>query len=181
MLLRRTITLSVALLASASARPTVADMAPPDGYVEQCTVAKKQRSTSECIECRTMREMYANADRCTLLLSPYCFQKVCDAWGGASYPEVWCRTKSASAPTLPDSIVSQLPSSGAADLSSAPAPTMVTCAPYTPPPESQNSGGGCSVAPQWRARGLAWLLASIAGVGVVLSRLRKLRRARQRS
>jgi hypothetical protein len=175
MSLRKTIPLSVALVASALSHQATADIAPPDGYVEQCTVAKKQRSSSECVECRTMREMYANADRCTVLLNSYCFQKVCEALGGASYPEVWCRAKNASAPALPESIASQLAGSGAADLSSAPAPTNVTCATYTPPSESQNSGG-CSFDPASRARGLAWLLASIAGIGLGLARLRANRR-----
>lgn len=175
MSLRRTIPLSVALVASALSDEATADLAPPDGYVEQCTVAKKQRSSSECVECRTMREMYANADRCIVLLTPYCFQKVCEALGGSSYPEIWCRAKSASAPPLPESIASQLTGSGAADLSSAPAPTNVTCAPYTPPSEAQDSGG-CSFDPESRAHGLVWLLASIAGIGLGLARLRANRR-----
>jgi hypothetical protein len=171
MLLHKLFTLSVALASAALARQAVADVAPPAGYVEQCTIAKKQRSGSECVECRTMREMYANSDRCVLLLSPYCFQKVCEVWGGASYLEVWCRTMDADTPTVPDAIVSQLPKYGAADLSSAPAPTGVTCAPYTPPAESQD-GGGCSIEPGWKARGFAWLLACAAGVGFIFVRRR---------
>jgi hypothetical protein len=173
MVLQKIVALSAFGFALAQGHQAVADMPPPAGYVEQCTVAKKQTASSECVECRSMRAMYANSDRCTLLLSPYCFQKVCEALGGASYPEIWCRTKDASAPTLPDSFTSQLSSSGAPDLSSAPAPSSVTCAPYSPPPESMDSGSGCSLDPQGRSlRGFAWMLAVMASVGFVLVRLR---------
>jgi hypothetical protein len=82
---------SIALL-----RPAWADVPPPEGYVETCTVADQQTATSECLLCYATRGM---ADRCEPLLAPYCFTKVCHAWNGSN--EVWCRTAGSGVPTVP--------------------------------------------------------------------------------
>jgi hypothetical protein len=146
------------------ATPARADVAPPSGYTEKCTLEKKTTPTSECVQCQAIREGYPNADRCTSLLSPYCYVLVCGAWGGVSYPEIWCRTKGSSNPAVPQDIQSQLNGSSAAVASSTP-PTTAACLPYTPPPESSgDSGGGCNTTPRDRATfswaiivlGMAW-------------------------
>ncbi len=122
-----------------------ADVAPPEGYVEACTVAKKQTATSECVQCLALRSMYDNADRCSSLLSPYCFVKECSAWGGAAYPEVWCRARSESSPAVPADVTSQLGKAGAPDLAVAVGGVArESCAPYTPAPIATSTGAATS-------------------------------------
>ncbi|MGD0838774.1 MAG: hypothetical protein ABSB49_19225 [Polyangia bacterium] len=155
------------------ARVAIADVAPPGGYVVQCTVAKEQTPSSECVGCQATYAGLANFDRCDVLLSPYCFVEVCDASGGES--QVWCRTKSASAPPVPGSITDQLYGSGAPDLSGISPPVEPTCAPYSPP--ASGNTGGCSVlAGGTPSPGLVWLLAGLAAVIFVLARDRLRRR-----
>jgi MYXO-CTERM domain-containing protein len=170
----RILVLSLFAFGLTPSRAANADVAPPSDYVEHCTLAKKQTAASECLSCQAIREGYANPDRCGQLLSPYCFVSVCGAWGGVSYEEIWCRAKSSSAPVVPDSIKSQLPGTGAADLSGATVPANESCAPYTPPSDA-NDGSGCSVAPK-PSRGWHWLLAGLAAVGFAALRGRRSRR-----
>jgi hypothetical protein len=146
-------------------RQALADVAPPPNYEEQCTLEKKTNSTSECLECQSIREGVANSDRCPTLLSRYCFVEVCAAWGSVAYPTVWCRTKGATNPVVPDDVLSQLSVSSAVVPPST-SPANVTCLPYTPPPvdNSDESGGGCDTVPGSSASfgwavvllGLAW-------------------------
>jgi hypothetical protein len=139
----RTALLSALALGLVLSRPAAADVAPPDDYVEECTIEKKQTPSSECLVCRTVRAMYDNSNRCTLLLSPYCFTSVCGAWGGASYPEVWCRTKAAEAPVVPPEVTAQLDDSTAPNLTGV-AGSASGCAPYSPPASAGSTGAGGS-------------------------------------
>jgi len=72
-----------------------ADIPPPADYVETCTLANKQTATSECLACAAD---YNNFGRCSPLLSPYCYSKVCKTWGASAYTELWCRLKGQGAP-----------------------------------------------------------------------------------
>jgi hypothetical protein len=148
------------------AQQALADVAPPENYVEQCTLAKKTTSTSECLVCQAIREGYSYSDRCPLLLSPYCYVKVCGAWGGVSYPEVWCRTKGEGNPTIPDTVVSQLGGWGAVQAATAPA--NVTCLSYTPPPESPTNTGGSTGGSSAGGKGCNTLPGSPVSYGWVL-------------
>lgn len=115
--------------AALAATPAFADLPPPDTYVETCTVAQQQTASSECLSCSAY---YGDVDRCTKLLSPYCYTKVCKSWGASSWGETLCRSKSSDAPAVPSQILSILSSATA----SAPAGTAAdggmpkTCAPY---------------------------------------------------
>jgi MYXO-CTERM domain-containing protein len=175
MLSSRILALSLLAFGLAPSGAARADVPPPSDYVEECTLAKKQTASSECVSCQAIREGYTNSERCGQLLSPYCFVNVCGAWGGVSYEEIWCRAKSASAPAVPDSITSQLPGTGAADLSGATVPTNESCAPYTPASDTPDDGSGCSVGPK-SSRRWPWLLAGLAVVGFAVIRSRKSRR-----
>ena len=126
----------------ALARSARGDIPPPDGYVETCTIANQQTATSECLACRAV---YFATDRCSQLLSPYCYSKVCRTWGGSAYTEVWCRTKGAGVPAVPSETLAALipstPLTAAPDGGTAPAPS--SCLPYAPPaaPDAGGAGG----------------------------------------
>ena len=101
-----------------------ADVPPPDGYVETCTLANKQTATSECLACAAD---YNNFGRCSPLLSPYCYSKVCKTWGASAYTELWCRLKGDGAP-VPSEILNVL------------SPTIW---PLPPIPDGGSNAGGC--------------------------------------
>ena len=101
-----------------------ADVPPPDGYVETCTLANKQTATSECLACAAD---YNNFGRCSPLLSPYCYSKVCKTWGASAYTELWCRLKGQGAP-VPSEILNVL------------SPTIW---PLPPVPDGGSNAGGC--------------------------------------
>jgi hypothetical protein len=133
-----------------------ADVAPPDGYVEECTVAKKTTADTECLECKGLHPGAENADRCTTLLSPYCYTSVCHAYGATVFTEVWCRTKGPDVPAVPNEIATQLMQTSAplpVEGDAGTTPSAGTCLPYTPPPTGSTSptgggsasGSGCTV------------------------------------
>jgi hypothetical protein len=134
--------LVVTLAATSSA---LADVPPPEGYVEKCTLAQQQTATSECLECAGM---HGQLGRCASLLAPYCYLYVCKTYGASGWTEVLCRTKDPNAPAVPAEVSAQLaspPSSWQADGGVATAPS--TCAPYVPPtPKDEPSdSSGCSL------------------------------------
>jgi hypothetical protein len=114
----------------APARPARADIPPPPDYVETCTLANKQTPTSECLACAAD---YSNFGRCSPLLSPYCYSKVCKTWGASAYTELWCRLKGQGAP-VPSEILNVL-SPTVWPLPPVPdgGPTTGGCLPYVPP------------------------------------------------
>jgi len=88
------------------------------------------------------------ADRCIPLLTPYCYVKVCQAWGGTAFSEVLCRTKGDGVPSVPAETLSLL-SPGGWPLPSAPdgGPTTApsTCLPYSlpaPAPDASVTAAG---------------------------------------
>ena len=118
---------SLALTAAGSftlAGAARADVPPPDGYVETCTLANKQTVTSECLACVAD---YSNFGRCSPLLSPYCYGKVCKTWGASAYTELWCRLKGQGA-LVPSEILNIL------------SPTIW---PLPPVPDGGSNTGGC--------------------------------------
>ena len=174
------------------ARPAWADLPPPDGYVETCTIANQQTAASECVFCEAERNV---ADRCDPLLDPYCYVKVCQAWGGSGYPELWCRTKGAGVPPVPAETLNALsptvwPLPPAPDGGSATAPS--SCLSYTPGGAGGQGGtggaggasgsdagkpsdsSGCAVGGWLSAKALGpWLLAGLFGAIVMLARRRR--------
>lgn len=163
----------------------MADVAPPPGYVEPCTTANVQTSTSECIQCWKYPGT-PDDPRCGLLLTPYCYQEVC--FSGWTKEGVWCRTKSADAPIVPDAITSQLDAYPPPTVdASTPAVAPSSCAPYTVPvvpPSSTDPGtsadagtstataaGGCSVSETDRTTSILFLV--LGGLGIGLSARRR--------
>jgi hypothetical protein len=122
----------------------LADVPPPEGYEEKCTVAKQQTTTTECLTCASM---HGQTDRCASVLAPYCYVYVCKTYGASAWTEVLCRAKDPKAPAVPADVSAQLaspPASWLADGGVATPPS--TCAPYVPGPQDQPSdGSGCSL------------------------------------
>ncbi len=134
--------------ASLVALPALADVPPPAGYVEQCTLAKKQTATNDCLECAGM---HGQTLRCRNLLAPYCYQYVCQTYGASGWTEVLCRAKDANAPAVPAEVSAALPSppmSAPSETSVVPIPA--TCAPYLPSDQKDegSKSSGCSLPSQ---------------------------------
>ena len=118
--------------------PAVADIPPPATYVETCTVSKQQKAGAECATCAAY---HGDAARCTRLLSPYCYTKICKTWGASGWSEVLCRTASPDAPVVPSEIVNILGDAMTAGPASLTADGGMpsTCAPYPPPPDTKSA------------------------------------------
>ena len=65
----------------------MADIAPGPGYVEDCTVAKKEQSGTTCEECGSGRD---NETLCADLDEGTEFEYVCQTTGATVWTEVWC-------------------------------------------------------------------------------------------
>ncbi|HJX66178.1 MAG TPA: hypothetical protein VJ860_19740 [Polyangia bacterium] len=145
-----------------------ADIPPPPDYVETCTLANKQTPTSECLACAAD---YNNFGRCGPLLSPYCYSKVCQTWGGSAHTEIWCRTKGDGAP-VPSEILNILsptiwPLPSAPDGGPTTAPS--SCLPYSPPVATPDASvpaaGGQGGAPATGGTGGQSAVASVPAAG----------------
>jgi hypothetical protein len=167
------------LLVAAGAAPAFADIPPPEGYVEKCTVAKQQTSTTECLDCRAW---YSARDRCTNLLAPYCYSGICNSYGASAWTEVHCRTKDANAPVVPSTTLALLSDTADVTAPDGAATPPSTCAPYTPSTSTatdtststatKNDSSICSVSnhsPVVRALGPLTLVLA----GLVLALLRR--------
>jgi hypothetical protein len=151
-----------------------ADVAPPDDYVETCTIAKKQTDT---IECRLCSAYYDEASRCETLLQPYCYVKFCNTYGASVWDEVWCRTKSDATLSVPSDIVAQLSTTDAPVVADAGAAGAANC-PETPVPveDSTNGSGkssssGCSLGPSGLHGAGCWgAIVSLLGIAVLGTR-----------
>ncbi|HVU04545.1 MAG TPA: hypothetical protein VHE30_22460, partial [Polyangiaceae bacterium] len=84
----------------------LADLAPPGGYVESCTLEKQAAAGLECLSCRAF---YGNHDHCSKSLASYGFSQKCRARGASSWSEVWCRAASPKAAKVPAAVVDMLP------------------------------------------------------------------------
>ncbi|TNF35875.1 MAG: hypothetical protein EP329_05805, partial [Deltaproteobacteria bacterium] len=70
-----------------------ADVPPPPGYVEQCTVAKQKKAGEECVSCGDA--YFREPDACEKKLAPAGYEKRCRTRGASTWDEVWCRKKGA--------------------------------------------------------------------------------------
>jgi hypothetical protein len=164
------------VVVAVSAASAWADTPPPAGYVETCTTAKRQTTTSECLECRAW---VSQRNRCTTMLVPYCYTSVCRSYGASAWTEVLCRTKDPTAPVVPSDTLTLLNSGGNAPLDAGVAVAPDTCAPYTPPPDpspTKDNGSACSVSSEKSAiRALGPLTLILAGLALVALRRRSRR------
>ena len=64
-----------------------ADVAPGPGYVEDCTVGKKEQAGTTCEECATGRD---NDGECEEFYADTAFEYVSQTSGATVWTEVWC-------------------------------------------------------------------------------------------
>lgn len=67
-----------------------ADVPPPDGYIEQCTVARKEQPGTTCEACPNSYESYQGNDPCITKYTGTKFAKACRSGGASFWTEVWC-------------------------------------------------------------------------------------------
>jgi hypothetical protein len=68
-------------------RPAWADIPPPPGYVEKCTVSAEQKSGQDCRACRAWHGGREDCEK----LAAQGFTQRCRAGGASTWQEVWCR------------------------------------------------------------------------------------------
>src|SRR5688572_20278664 len=154
--LRRTsLLLTTAFVAAALALPARADIAPPPGYVEQCTAAIQQQEGEVCVECATY---HAEPNRCVETLGgEHGHTKRCQTRGGSTWSEVWCRPRTEADTAAPAPVPAPVP---------APAPAPAAEQPSEDAPAASSS---CAVG---RGGSAAWL--ALVGLGLaLLARRRK--------
>ena len=153
--------------------PVWADIAPPPGYVEQCSVSKQQKAGETCTVCGVNAQ--DDPDSCQKLHAGDGACRRCSTRGGTFFDEIWCSpdgrlvdSGARSADGGPDG-----PSTSTTPGSSAPPlecpGTSETASSNAQSTSSDGKGGGCAVAP---GSALApWLMA--LGVPLLLRRRRK--------
>lgn len=118
-----------------------ADVPPPDGYVEECTVPKAQARTSQA--CQSCSAWHGDADACAKQFAGTTFASECRSYGASTWDEVWCDPKQPRAAEAPTDVK--------------PKPTVDDA-----PPPSAGSSRGCSIDRAGAPAGLAWGLLAIA-------------------
>ncbi len=116
--------LTLTTVTSSDAR---ADIAPPPGYVEQCTIEKLQKDgTLTCESCSTY---FREADKCERQYAKTAYKKQCRAGGASTWTELWCKPKGKDDAAKP-SPLEPAPAP-------APAPAEPTPAPTEPAPKNE--------------------------------------------
>jgi MYXO-CTERM domain-containing protein len=181
---KRPLWLAAGLLLAPTA---LADVAPPPGYVERCTVEKQQKPNETCIACSTY---HAEHDACAKQHAGRGFAHRCQTRGASVWTEVWCKPSSgvdvasthagpdasavdAASPPMPSASASStapappLSTSQAPSGASSPAPVGSAAGVDHPPaPEKGGSCGACSVGSATQSRagwGLGLLFAVALG------------------
>ncbi len=85
---------------------SLADIPPPPGYVEQCTMAKAPGKNDDCLECPAY---YGQATRCEAL-GDFAYTSKCRSSGASVWREIWCRKKGTGT-ALPKDLLAALPNS----------------------------------------------------------------------
>lgn len=130
--MRLALALGTSLLVASIAR---ADLAPPPGYDEPCTVEKVQKEGQDCKLCKTY---YGNpTDHCSKEVGEG-YSQSCRTNGASVWSEVWCKPAGTVAPS-PSPTPSSTPEPIATPTPSSAAPDASTTRP--------SSGGGCALAP----------------------------------
>jgi len=88
---------AISLLAMSFAGAAHADVPPPEGYVEQCTVERQQSAESHCESCGAN---FGEPERCVSQYASTPFTKRCQTSGASVWTEVWCRPRAAGDPPV---------------------------------------------------------------------------------
>jgi hypothetical protein len=76
------------LATAAFARIATADVAPPDDYVETCTLEQQQKPGEECVACQAT--YFDDPNPCQQQYGPLGYSNRCSSWG-TSHTEIWCK------------------------------------------------------------------------------------------
>lgn len=173
--------LVVSALALASA-PGRADVPPPAGFVESCTVEHESAGGKECVLCGDA--YYAKPDACTRFQSEG-YEKSCRTRGASTWKEVWCRQGGGKpAPAPSGSAISPVASAETAPTVSASEPAQSPPAVTEPTKAAPESGskhgcGACRVGAAAGATGRASVFAALGLLGLTLARRQRSKRATQ--
>jgi MYXO-CTERM domain-containing protein len=139
---------AIALAVVLSAAPALADIPPPSGYVEECTLARQQKPGTECVGCGSY---HGTVEKCSNLLASSGFTKACQTYGASAWSEVWCRPTGG--PALPPEVAKEVY-----------VPTAAELAASTPPGHS-----GCGACAAARSSGAASVgAAALVGLAALL-------------
>jgi len=69
--------------------PAAADLPPPPGYVEKCTLESQQRLEEDCQVCGAY---FGERDRCEKEFGTKGYKYRCRTYGASVWKEVWCRS-----------------------------------------------------------------------------------------
>lgn len=95
--MRALLAIFAALAVTAVSTPALADLAPPPGYVEKCTVENHQNDGKTCTSCAAD---FKSRDRCESELGTKGYTRACRTRGASVWSEVWClEAKPAPTPT----------------------------------------------------------------------------------
>jgi hypothetical protein len=137
-----------------------ADVPPPPGYVETCTVEQQQTGGARCEACRAS---YQDANACATRFASTQLQRRCRTSGASAWTEVWCETRVHVDPTGPAPETSPGPAPS-------PAPTAEV-SPATSVSAEQADASSCAIAVPGASRGAGLALATVlAGLAVALRR-----------
>lgn len=140
----------LALLVALAAQ---ADIAPPRGYVETCTVERQQEPGSTCLSCSTT---FREPDACATRHAQDGYTHRCRTDGASTWSEVWCR------PAVPQDTLPPAPPTDPSVI-----PEVVPPVPASPPEAAVPDPARCGV-------GAAATLAGIAlGAGLAMARRRR--------
>lgn len=68
--------------------PAMADLPPPSGYLEKCTIENQRRPEEECQVCGAY---FGERDRCEKELGTKGYEYRCKTYGASVWREIWCR------------------------------------------------------------------------------------------
>lgn len=83
----------------------LADIPPPDDYVETCTLEKQQVPGLDCKSCSAW---HGEQDACDKTLGAEGYRRMCKSYGASAWSEIWCKGE----PTGPTPAEGTTPTSG---------------------------------------------------------------------
>ncbi|MBI4705366.1 MAG: hypothetical protein HY744_30030 [Deltaproteobacteria bacterium] len=165
-------------LATGAAR---ADIPPPPGYVEQCTVERQQKPGEICEACG--ESFFREPDACAKRYAGTPFGERCRTAGASVWTELWCRPAAGEPKPVPTAAPVSPPSAGPSPtptltIAAPSAPAPPTARPPTPPAAAASppapkpaTAGSCALADAGDAIG-----ALLVGLGAALARAAARRR-----
>jgi len=142
---------ALALTLSTVTSDARADLAPPPGFVEQCTLEKLEKDgTLTCESCSTY---FREADKCERHFANTAFKKHCRAGGASNWTEIWCKPKGKDdaakpAPIEPTPVEPTPPPAEPAPAPAEPAPKNEAAPANEPPPTNEPVVKAADVAPK---------------------------------